>query len=100
MRYTQERLLAFSQDDASQLPSNIVNWKNVAAHGDLVSVDTTLADDYALMVEQGLVDVISDYTKGVYNWYRGPQGYNFHSSYAYLVGPVVSDIIARWWHQD
>ena len=100
LRYTQERLLSFSDSDPDKVPSNILEWKNVAARGDLISVDTTLADDFSLMTDQGLVDNITDYSKGVYNWFKGPLGYNFHSSYSYLSGPVVSNIITRWWSQN
>ncbi len=99
LRYTQERLLGYSDTDASQLPSNIKNWKNVSARGDLVSFDTTLADDFGLMVQEGMVDDIVDFGKGVYNWYKGPNGYNFHSSYSYLMGPIVANIIAEWWNK-
>jgi len=100
LRYTQERLVAFSHTDPEKMPSNILEWKNVAARGDLISVDTTLADDFSVMTDNHLVDSITDYGKGVYNWFKGPQGYNFHSSYAYLSGPIVSNIIARWWSQN
>lgn len=100
LRYTQDRLVSFSDSDPNKMPSNILEWKNVAARGDLVSVDTTLADDFAVMTDHGLSDSITDYTKGVYNWFKGPLGYNFHSSYSYLSGPVVSNIITRWWSQN
>lgn len=100
LRYTQERLVSFSHSDPDKLPSNISEWKNIAARGDLVSVDTTLADDFGAMIENELVGDITDYTKGVYNWFKGPLGYNFHSSYAYLSGPVVSNMIASWWDEN
>lgn len=100
LRYTQERLLAYSQTDQNLLPSNISQWKNVAARGDLISFDTTLADDFDLMIKAGLIEDIVDFGKGVYNWYKGPDGYNFHSSYSYLMGPIVANIIAEWWNSD
>lgn len=100
LRYTQERLVSFSYSDPDKVPSNIFTWKNIAARGDLVSVDTTLADDFKVMTENNLVDSITDTSKGVYNWFKGPQGYNFHSSYAYLAGPIVSNMITQWWNQN
>jgi hypothetical protein len=97
LQYTQERLLGYSRTDETKLPSNIKAWHNVSARGDLVSVDTTLADDFALMKSSGRVDDIVDHNQGVFNWFRNPQGYNFHSSYGYLVGPETSKIISDWW---
>ncbi len=97
LKFTQERLLGFSKTDAEQLPANIKAWHNVSARGDLVSVDTTLADDFGLMKKAGLVDDIVDHTDHVFNWYRNLEGYNFHSSYGYLVEPTTSKIISDWW---
>jgi len=65
LHYTQARLLAYSKTDEEQLPSNISQWKNVSARGDLVSFDTTLADDFDLMTKAGMVDEITDFGKGV-----------------------------------
>lgn len=100
LNYVQERLQSFSESDSEALPSNISSWHNVSARGDLVSVDKTLADDFELMTQAGLVDEIVDHTKGVYHWYKTPWGYNFHSSYGYLVGPTVAKIIAQWWQDE
>lgn len=97
LKFTQERLLGFSKTDTEQLPANIKAWHNVSARGDLVSVDTTLADDFGLMKKAGLVDDIVDHTDHVFNWYRNSEGYNFHSSYGYLVEPTTSKIISDWW---
>lgn len=97
LHYSQKRLLAFSQTDPSLLPSNIKQWHNVAARGDLVSVDETLSDDFALMVSAGLTEKIVDHSKGVYHWYKNALGYNFHSSYGYLAGPTTAKIIQQWW---
>ncbi len=100
LKYTQQRLLAYSKTDIEQVPSNIRRWQNVSARGDLVSVDKTLADDFSLMTEAGLLEELTDHSKGVYHWYKSPLGYNFHSSYGYLVGPVTSNIICQWWQNN
>ena len=97
LKYTQQRLLSYSDKDETKLPSNIRCWHNVAARGDLVSVDTSLADDFALMKKSGQIENIVDHNKGVFNWFRYPHGYNFHSSYGYLVGAVTPKLIADWW---
>jgi len=100
LRYTQERLVSFSRTEAEKMPANIRTWHNVCAKGDLVSVDTTLANDFALMKTAGLVDDIKDHTAKVFSWYRNNDGYNFHSSYGYLVEPTVAKIISDWWSDE
>ena len=100
LRYTQERLVSFSKNESAKMPANIGTWHNVSARGDLVSVDTTLADDFSLMKTAGLVGDIIDYKSNVFNWYRNNDGYNFHSSYGYLVEPTVAKIISNWWLED
>ncbi|MGH1429328.1 MAG: hypothetical protein ACRBEE_15430 [Arenicella sp.] len=97
LKYTQERLLGFSRSDPEKLPANIQTWHNVSAKGDLVSVDTQLANDFGLMKKAGLIDDIIDHKSQVFNWYRNLEGYNFHSSYGYLVEPTASKIISDWW---
>lgn len=100
LRFTQERLYNYSQTDSTQLPANIKVWHNVSARGDLVSVDTTLANDFALMKTENLLEDIVDHTSNVFNWYRNNEGYNFHSSYGYLVEPTASKIITDWWLEN
>lgn len=97
LHYTQDRLIHFDSKDSQKIPWNIRGWHNVSAKGDLVSVDTVLADDFEMMIKSGAVDFIEDHARGVFHWYKAPFGYNFHSSYGYLVGPTVSKIIADWW---
>ena len=97
LRYTQERLVSFSHTETEKMPANIGTWHNVCARGDLVSVDTTLAKDFAMMKSAGLIDDIVDHTSNVFSWYRNNEGYNFHSAYGYLVEPTVAKIISDWW---
>lgn len=97
LKYTQDRLLGYSRTDENKMPSNIKNWHNISARGDLVSVDTTLADDFALMISSGRIDSIVDHNRGIFNWFRNSQCYNFHSSYGYLLEPTTSKIITNWW---
>jgi len=95
--YTQQKLIHFDTTDPLKVPHNIRSWHNVSAKGDLVSVDTTLADDFEIMTRSGAVDEIVDHTKKVFHWYKGDKGYNFHSSYGYLVGETTSKLITDWW---
>lgn len=96
MRYVQKRLLGHEHH---QYPNGISHWQNVSAVGDLVSLDETMQDDFAPMIEQGMVKSIQDHCGGVYNWFRNDDGLNVHRSYGYLVNPVVGKIVADWWQQ-
>jgi len=87
--YTQQKLIHFDTTDPLKVPHNIRSWHNVSAKGDLVSVDTTLADDFEIMTRSGAVDEIVDHTKKVFHWYK--------SSYGYLVGETTSKLITDWW---
>jgi len=96
MYYVQQHLLGM-RDAPPRYPGLLRKWKNVSAHGDLVSVDATVSDDFRAMVANGEIDHIEDFCDGVYNAYRGEDGLNVHKSYGYLVNPVVGQIIADWW---
>lgn len=97
MDYVQQRLLSYDALDLNSFPDNIKHWKNIAAVGDRVSVENTLADDFAPMLEGNLIETIEDYNHNVTNWFYNDEGYNFHRSYAYLVNPIVAKIIKEWW---
>lgn len=99
MDYVQQRLLSYDLNNLNSFPDNIRHWKNVAAIGDKVSVEKTLADDFAPMLESNLIETIQDYHHNVTNWFYNDQGYNFHRSYAYLVNPVVAKIVSDWWQK-
>ena len=92
LRFTQDRLLGKME----HFPDRIRYWRNYSAHGDMVSLDRTLADDFEPMVTRGLVAEIQD-TIEIKNWYRDAvRGFNPHKSYAYLANPVVAQAIADW----
>ena len=97
MNYVQERLLGNKHEGAQKYPSNIRNWINVSAEGDLIALDRDLSEDFGEMVSLNMVDSFTDYCKGVYNYFHGPDGLNCHRSYGYLINPQVSKIITNWW---
>jgi len=70
LEYTQKKLIHCDVTDPKKVPHNIRSWHNVSAKGDLVSVDTTLADDFEIMTRSGVVDEIVDHTKKVFHWYK------------------------------
>jgi len=40
---------------------------------------------------------ITDYSEGIYNYFRNQEGLNCHRSYGYLVNLAVGHVIADWW---
>jgi len=100
MNYVQKRLIGMQHHHPRIYPGNIRRWVNVAARGDLVALDPTLADDFHGMVLQHDVDSITDLRYGVYNHYRDNKGLNVHKSYGYLVNPHVARIVYEWWNES
>jgi hypothetical protein len=98
MNYVQRRLIGNRQSDQCIYPGNIVHWINIAARGDLVALDTSLADDFGDMIKQECITSITDMNKGIYNYYRDSKGINVHKSYGYLVNPHVARVITDWWN--
>jgi hypothetical protein len=99
MRFTRKRLLGAGASGARRYPGNIRRWVNISSQGDLTALDTSLRDDFAPMLELGLVDGIADVDGGVFNYFRNREGLNVHRSYGYLVNPRVGEVIARWWRE-
>lgn len=96
MNYVQNKLLGL-RDGTQRYPAGIGKWVNVSAVGDIVSVDECVGDDFATMMERGLVDGIEDIHREVYTAFRNDQGLNPHRSYGYLVHSKVGESIAHWW---
>jgi pimeloyl-ACP methyl ester carboxylesterase len=98
MNYVQKRLLGNKyKDHHKKYPSNIRNWVNISAVGDITPLDRNLADDYKGMLKPDNTQSITDYSKDIYNYFQNEEGLNFHRSYGYLVNPAVGNVIADWW---
>ena len=98
MNYVQKRLLGNTyKDHQKKYPRNIRNWVNISAVGDITPLDRNFANDYKEMLKPENTQSITDYSEGVYNFYRNDEGLNFHESYGYLVNPAVGNVIANWW---
>lgn len=97
MRYVQTRLQGYRDTGNKRYPANIRHWYNLSSVGDVVAVDREFHDDFAEMLEFGLVESIEDHCDGIYNYFHNEKGLNCHRSYGYLVNPAVGNIIARWW---
>ena len=94
-RYIQRRLQGFDAIGNDRFPQGIRRWINLAAIGDLTSVDPILADDFAEMVKRGLIDSIEDHR--LHNYFRLDGVLNPHAEYGYLANDVTAKIIADWW---
>ena len=98
IRFVQQRLRGHDREGADRYPHLIENWHNIAAIGDLISLDPRLSRDFRRMQELGLVEAITDYFQGIYTHYRDEDvGLNPHRSYGYLIHPVVAARVAAWW---
>jgi len=100
MRFTQERLMGAHASGKRRYPHNIRRWMNVTAQGDLTALDPILCDDFKAMQKLGLIESITDFNRGIFNYFRNENGLNVHRSYGYLANPRVGEIICRWWSQQ
>ena len=94
-RFMQRRILGHDKSVKDRYPDNIRYWKNLTAVGDLTALDARLADDFAEMVELGLVDGIDD--EDVLNHFRLDGVLNVHAEYGYLANEKTALTIAKWW---
>jgi hypothetical protein len=98
-RFVRRRLLGARARGARRYPPGIRRWQNLAALGDRTALGHRLADDYAEMLQLGLVEEIADQTDLV-NPFRGQEGLNVHKCYGYFVNATVGAAIADWWRTD
>jgi len=94
-RFIQHRIKGHEQRGRKRYPCNIEHWKNLSAVGDLTAVDPTLADDFAEMLELGLLEVIED--ESLFNHFRLDGELNTHAEYGYLANEKTALTIAKWW---
>ncbi|MCI0517960.1 MAG: hypothetical protein L0Y45_09025 [Woeseiaceae bacterium] len=97
-RYIQQRLLGQRSPGRDRYPGNVRRWINIAAVGELTAIDMQLADDFAPMLQYGLLESIEDHA--VYNWYRSDGVLNVHAEYGYLVNEATASAICEWWHRN
>jgi hypothetical protein len=94
-RYMQKRLKGASKSGYGRYPANIRRWKNLAAAGDLTALDRDLGNDFAEMLELGLLESFED--EAIFNYYRLNGELNVHAEYGYLVNEKTARTIASWW---
>jgi len=93
--YMQKRIMGAGSEGPERYPDNIRRWRNLAAIGDLTAIDPSLADDFADIVQLGLVESLDD--AALYNYFRLFGELNVHSEYGYLVNGVTARTVADWW---
>jgi hypothetical protein len=94
-RFLQERIKGGKEVGSDRFPGNVRRWKNLAAIGDLTSLDRRLADDFAEMLDLGLVESIED--EALLAYFRFDGELNAHSEYGYLVHEKTARTIVEWW---
>jgi hypothetical protein len=68
---------------------------NLAAEGDMTSLDQRLANDFARRFPEASLE-IEDYE--VVNAFRLDGVLNPHAEYGYLANPVTARLVAEWWN--
>jgi hypothetical protein len=96
--YLQRRMLGSDNSGAQRYPKNLRRWVNLSAVGDLTAVDPYLRNDFAAMLELGLVESIDD--RALFNSYRLDGELNVHSEYGYLANSVAGEIVCEWWQAN
>lgn len=94
-RFMQRRIKGHDKDGKDRYPDNISHWKNLTAVGELTALDPWLANDFAEMIELGLVDAIDD--EQLLNYFRLDGKLNVHAEYGYLANEKTARSIAKWW---
>jgi len=91
----QRHLLGSRAEGEDRYPANIRRWINVAAVGELTAIDTKLANDFAGMIELGLVEGIDD--RESFNYYHTNGALSVHTEYGYLINEVTARVMSEWW---
>lgn len=95
LKFVKHRMLCTHFPELEQYPSNIRKWTNLSAVGELTALDRTFADDYRPMLDEGLVESITDHIE-LMNYFRGPEGLNVHRCYGYAANEKTGAVIAEW----
>jgi len=93
--YIQRRLQGGAESGASRFVSGLRRWVNLTAVGDLTAIDPDLADDFAEMVDLGMVESIDDHV--LHNYFRLDGALNVHAEYGYLANDVTARLVSDWW---
>ena len=95
LNFVQHRMLGANEPGLRRYPGNIGRWVNLSAIGEMTSLDRSMADDYAPMIDGGLVESIEDHTD-LDTYFRGPLGLNVHKCYGYMANVETGKVIVDW----
>lgn len=93
--YLQKRIKGCRERGLARYPNNIRRWTNVSAVGELTAIDPVLRNDFAGMLELGLVESITDIE--MYNSFRLEGQLNVHAEYGYLASRELGAVVRDWW---
>ena len=94
-KFIQRRIKGSKNLPENRYPRNVKRWVNIAAVGDLTSIDMRLRNDYDEMVDLGLTESIED--RQVFNYFRLNGELNVHAEYGYLINEVTALLVSEWW---
>jgi len=93
--FIRRRIMGAQESPDNRYPRNIKRWVNIAATGDLTSIDMRMANDYQEMLEPGFTESIEDHQ--VFNYFRLDGALNVHAEYGYLINEVTAGFVTDWW---
>ncbi len=94
-KFIQRRIKGRKEQPDKRYPRNIRCWVNIAAVGDLTSIDMKLENDYEDMVKFGLTESIED--RKIYTYFHLDGELNVHAEYGYLINEVTAGFVSEWW---
>ncbi len=95
-RYVQSRLLSHRRREIRGFPPGLERWINLAATGDMTSLDQRLGNDFACRFPDADVS-IEDHL--LVNAFRLDGVINPHAEYGYLANPVTARFVSDWWQR-
>ncbi len=94
-KFIQRRIKGAKEVGDNRYPRGIRRWVNIAAIGDLTSIDMRMENDYQEMLDLGMTESIDDHQ--VFNYFRLDGELNVHAEYGYLINEVTAGFITEWW---
>ncbi len=98
LRFVRSQLIGANESGRRRYPTLIKRWQNLAAVGEMTTLDSRFAETWGEMRELGLVGEISD-RLDLDTYFRNAEGLNVHKCYGYLSNPLVGAAIAGWWRE-
>lgn len=94
-RMMQKQIKGHAEQGKARYPTNVRHWKNLSATGDMTAIDPRLKNDFAEMIDLGVLQSFED--EELLNYFRIDGELSVHSEYGYLVNEKTAATIAEWW---